>query len=54
MVRTLLESIQEAATTLLFNIETFCTEGEDIDDILSREELKAIDIALWKMVDMTQ
>ncbi len=52
MIRALLESIQEAAASLLNNTETLC--GEEIADILSQEELQEMDTSLWVMVDMTQ
>ena len=52
MIRTLLESIQEAAASILINVETM--SDEEIADILYQEELQETDTRLWEMVDMTQ
>ncbi len=52
MIRSILESILEAAASLLDNTETMC--DEEITEILSQSELEAFDSELWIMVDMTQ
>ncbi len=53
MILTLLRSIHEATTSLLGNAELFW-ECDDINSILSLEELQKMNTSLWKMVEMTQ
>jgi len=52
MIRSLLLSIQEAATALIADTETMC-EGE-VADILSEEELQEMDTAIWEMVEIVK
>lgn len=50
-MKSLLESIFEAAASLLDNVETLC--DEEIASIVDQKELEEMDTALWEMVEMT-
>ena len=52
MTKALLNSIAEAATSILSNTELL-SNGE-VDDILCLEELEAMDTRLWHLVEITQ
>ncbi len=49
MIRTLLESIQEAATSILANTKTLYSQ--EMLDTYDQAELQKIDTALWEMVE---